>query len=200
MSKKWIGGVVLCLSAALACGGTSETAPRQDEGTSKKTANAAADQALRDAALAGRMDSMETAVENGARIDAKDADGRTALMYAAYNGHTPCGRWLVDRGAAVNEREALGRTALMFASTGPFVETVQLLLESGANPHDADQHEGWTALMFAAGEGQLEVVQVLLDHGANLSDKDFDGDEAADHAAQNGHPEVEAFLRSFKPE
>lgn len=200
MSKKWIGGALLCLGAVFACGGTSETVPQQDEEKSTETANVVADQALRDAALEGRMDSMKTAINDGARIDAQDAEGRTALMYAAFNGHTECGRWLLDRGAAVNERETLGRTALMFASTGPFSETVQLLLESGSNPHDADQYEGWTALMFAAGEGQLKVVQVLLDHGANLSDKDFDGDEAVDHAAQNGHSEVEAYLRNFRPE
>lgn len=202
MSKKRVGVAVLwmCMGVAFACGGASEPVVRQGEEKPTETANGVADQALRDAALEGRMDSMKAAVGDGAQIDGKDADGRTALMYAAFNGHTACGRWLLEQGAAVGERESLGRTALMFASTGPFSETVQLLLEAGSNPHDADQHEGWTALMFAAGEGQLEVVQVLLDHGANPSDKDFDGDQAADHAARNKHPEVEALLRNLKPE
>lgn len=202
MSKIGVSGVVLwvCLCATFACGGPSEPAGRQDEEKPTETADVVADQALRDAALEGRIDSMNTAVVDGARIDAKDGDGRTALMYAAFNGHTECVRWLFDRSAKVDERETLGRTALMFASTGPFPETARLLLENGANPHDADQYEGWTPLMFAAGEGQLEVIQVLLDHGANPSDKDFDGDQAADHAANNGHPEVEALLRGLRPE
>ena len=95
----------------------------------------------------------------------------------------------------VSARENVGRTPLMFASTGPFVETVQLLLTSGANPNDADEYEGWTALMFAADEGQLEVVRALLEFGANPSAIDDDGDVAADHAASNHHTEVEEVLR-----
>ncbi len=197
MSRGWVGVAVLwvCLGVAFACGGASGPGgQRQDEAPSP-TVNPVADQRLRDASLEGQFDLMVAAVDDGARIDARDADGRTALMFAAFNGYTECVRWLLERGAAVGARENLGRTALMFASTGPFPETVQLLLEFASNPHDADQFEGWTPLMFAAGEGQLEVVRVLLDHGANPNATDKDGDVAADHAAKNRHPEVEALLR-----
>ncbi len=83
----------------------------------------------------------------------------------------------------------------MFASSGPFPETAHLLLEFGSNPNDADEYEGWTPLMFAAAEGQIEVIRVLLDYGAIPSAVDRDGDVAADHAAQNRHPEVEDLLR-----
>jgi len=97
--------------------------------------------------------------------------------------------------SAEGARESVGRTALMFASSGPFPGTVQLLLESGSNPDDADEYEGWTPLMFAAAEGQLEVVQILLKFGADPSTVDKDGDVAADHAASNRHSEVEGVLR-----
>ena len=192
--------VVWCLlGVAGACGGTPEPTGQSSKPLPTAVVNPIADQALRDAALEGQIDLLAKAMTDGARVDAPDADGRTALMYAAFNGHTDCIRWLFDRGAAIGVREGQGRTALMFASTGPFSQTVKLLLESGANPHNADTFEGWTALMFAAGEGQLEVVQVLLDGGANPSDKDFDGDVAADHAAKNHHPEVEGLLRESMP-
>ncbi len=197
MSRGWVGVGVLCicLGVAFACGGASGTVEMPDEKPSAKAANPVADQSLRDASLEGQLDLMVAAVDDGARIDAQDVDGRTALMYAAFNGHTDCVRWLLERGAAVGARENLGRTALMFASTGPFPETVRLLLEFASNPHDADEYEGWTPLMFAAGEGQIEIVRVLLGNGANPSAKDKDGDVAADHAARNHHPEVEALLR-----
>ncbi len=196
MNKGFVGLTVVwfALGVAGACGGAAGPEIQKDQAASA-TANPVADQALRDASLEGHFDVMVTAIEDGARIDARDADGRTALMYAAFNGHTDCARWLLERGAEVGARENLGRTALMFASTGPFPETVQLLLEFASNPHDADEYEGWTPLMFAAGEGQLEVVRVLLENGANPSAKDKDGDFAADHAAKNRHPEVEAMLR-----
>ena len=197
MSRGWVGTAALWISlgVACACGGASGPNEQQDEAPLAPTVNPVADQTLRDAALEGRIDVMVAAVKDGARIDAVDADSRTALMYAAFNGHTECVRWLLDRGAAEGAREYVGRTALMFASSGPFSDTVELLLESGSNPDDADEYEGWTPLMFAAAEGQLEVVQVLLKFGADPSAVDNDGDAAADHAAQNRHPAVEGVLR-----
>ena len=197
MSRGWVGTAFLWISlgVACACGGGFGPNEQQDEAPPAPTVNPVADQTLRDASLEGRIDVMVAAIKDGARIDAIDADGRTALMYAAFNGHTECVQWLLERGAEEDARESVGRTALMFASSGPFPDTAQLLLESGSNPDDADEYEGWTPLMFAAAEGQLEVVQVLLKFGADPSAIDKDGDVAADHAASNRHLEVEGVLR-----
>jgi ankyrin repeat protein len=197
MSRGWVETAVLWVSlgVACACGGASGPNEQQDEAPPAPAVNQVADQTLRDASLEGRIDVMVAAVKDGARINAIDADGRTALMYAAFNGHTECVQWLLERGAAEGARESVGRTALMFASSGPFPGTVQLLLESGSNPDDADEYEGWTPLMFAAAEGQLEVVRVLLKFGADPSTVDKDGDVAADHAASNHHSEAEGVLR-----
>ena len=197
MSRGWVGTAVLSVGLGVACayGAVAEPREQQDPAAPAPTVNSVADQALRDAALEGRLDLVAAAVDQGARINAPDTDGRTALMYAAFNGHTECVRWLLEREEAVGAREYVGRTALMFASSGPFPETAKLLLDFGSNPNDADEYEGWTPLMFAAAEGQLEVIRALLDYGANPSAVDKDGDVAADHAASNRHPEAEALLR-----
>jgi len=84
----------------------------------------------------------------------------------------------------------------MYASSGPFPETVQLLLDWKADPNLVDTVEQWTALMFAAGEGQLEVVQILLKHGADPSLKDVDGDTALVFAQRNDHAQVTGLLES----
>jgi ankyrin repeat protein len=97
---------------------------------------------------------------------------------------------LLDHGAKVDPRDPAGRTALMYASSGPFVETVELLLEHGADPLAVDQEEHFTPLMFAASEGQAEVVRVLLEHGSDPSMMDVDGDTALSFATQHGHAEV----------
>ncbi len=89
----------------------------------------------------------------------------------------------------------MGRTALMYSSTGAFADTVELLLQNGADPNAADKSEVWTPLMFAAGEGQMEVVRVLLRHGAGPGLVDGDGDTAAEHALTKGHEEVARALR-----
>ncbi len=118
----------------------------------------------------------------------------TALMLAAYNGHTEIARVLLDHGARVDDRDGGGRTALMYAASGPYEETVRLLLEWKADPLAVDQEERFTALMFAAAEGHADVVQTLLRHGSDKDIVDVDGDKALDFAARNGHEEVVRLL------
>lgn len=197
MNRVTVGTAILWLGLAVpwACGGTSEQEKKEHRPTPEPAVNLAAEYALREASLEGQTVAMAAAVEQGARIDATDADERTALMFAAFNGHTESARWLLDRGAAVSSRDNVGRTALMFASTGPFPETVRVLLDYGSDPNVADEFEGWTPIMFAAGEGQLEVIRILLDHGADPSAVDKDGQVAADHAASTNHAEAEHVLR-----
>ena len=83
----------------------------------------------------------------------------------------------------------------MFAASGPFPQTVKLLVERGSELDAVDGFEGWTALMFAAGEGNEEVCKVLLEAGADPGLKDSDGDTALDHAKANQQKAVIELLR-----
>ena len=47
---------------------------------------------------------------------------------------------------------------LMYASSGPYPESVRLLLEWNADPLAVDGEEQFTALMYAAAEGQADVL------------------------------------------
>lgn len=145
------------------------------------------EQALRIAALNGRIEGVLSSLDRGAAPDAVDPDGRTALMMAAFNGHTETVKLLLDRGATVDAVDHIGRTALMYAASGPFAATVKLLIARGADPNVRDTDEGFTALMFAAAEGQVEVIKALLSHGSDVTIKDKDGDTALDFAEKNGH-------------
>jgi len=99
-------------------------------------------------------------------------------------------RFLLDQGAEVETANREGRTPLIFAASGPNPETVELLLQRGADPNRADDAEGWTSLMFAAAEGHVAVVQALLDHGANPALEDTDGETARAFARRSGHTDV----------
>ena len=147
-------------------------------------------QALRRAALEGQIEKVRASLDQGASPDARDADGRTALMMAAFNGHTKSAQLLMDRGAKVNVHDGVGRTALMYAAAGPNTQTVKHLIDHGANLDIQDTEEGFTALMFAAAEGEAEVIKVLLSHGANIKITDKDGDTALCFAKKNGHQEA----------
>ena len=92
----------------------------------------------------------------------------------------------------------MGRTALLYASTGPFPETVKILLDKGAKPNIIDSDEHFTPLMHAAAEGNLDVVKILLEYEADLSLTDVDGDDAESFARQAGHIQVAEYLQSVR--
>ena len=74
----------------------------------------------------------------------------------------------------MNARDNEGTTALVFAALGGDAETVQALLDAGADVN-AKNSDGWTALMQAASGGDAETVQALLDARADVNAKDNDG-------------------------
>jgi hypothetical protein len=148
------------------------------------------------AALDGKIEIIDQALENGFKVDMRDEEGRTILMYAAFNGRTDIIKRLIEAGADVNAQDQTGTTALMFAASGPNPDAVQMLLDHGAKVDTADNNEHWTALMWAGAEGQTEVVKVLLAHHADATIKEADGDTAESFAAKNGHGDVVAILQA----
>ena len=152
---------------------------------------------IHEASLNGIAADLEIALNSGTDINAKDEDGRTALMYAAYNGHTAIIEKLIKKGATVNLTDNYGRTALMFASSGSYPESVRLLLKNQADPNIADKDEHFTALMYAAAEGQTEVAKILLTFKADPKLKDIDGDNALTFARNNGHNDIVSLLQPF---
>ncbi len=149
---------------------------------------------LREAALEGLVQQIQTLLKQGTNANAADEDGRTALMLAAFNGYTSSVQALIKYGAKIDTRDQIGRTALIYAASGPNSEVVELLLTHKANPNVVDKEEAWTALMFAAAEGQKQVVSLLLEHDADVTLKDIDGETASDFAANAGHSDVVKML------
>jgi ankyrin repeat protein len=156
------------------------------------------EEAFWQAALDGELERVKALLKQGVMCDAVDQDGHTALMLAAYNGHSEIVRILLDAGCTIDQRDSMDRTALLYGATGPFPETVEMLLDNGAEPDMVDSDEHFSALMHAAAEGNLNVVKVLIRHGADRALKDVDGDDAASFAAQAGHMEVVAYLKSLE--
>lgn len=57
-------------------------------------------------------------LERGAEVDAKDSDGRTALIYAVRAGDLETVRMLVDAGAVIKRRDRFHMTAMLYAAKG----------------------------------------------------------------------------------
>ena len=58
---------------------------------------------------------MESLLSKGARIDAVDGQGNTALILSAKQGNMAGVEYLLKKGAAVDQKNASGETALMLA-------------------------------------------------------------------------------------
>ncbi|XP_060101463.1 ankyrin repeat domain-containing protein 54 [Heteronotia binoei] len=75
------------------------------------------------------------------------------------------------------------------------LETVQQLLEDGADPCASDD-KGRTALHFASCNGNDHIVQLLLDHGADPNQRDGLGNTPLHLAACTNHvPVITTLLR-----
>jgi len=146
------------------------------------------------------ISTVKALLANGANVNAKDIDGKTALMYASagvtvvkpdYNqvgggiivtlkeGCIDVVKALLANGANVNAKDINGWMPLMIASTQTkgHSDIVKALLANGANVN-AKTNKGDTALMIASGTGHVDVVKALLGNGANVNAKDIDGNTA----------------------
>lgn len=131
--------------------------------------------ALMKAAKAGSALVADELTEAGARVQARDADGRTALMYAAaYSRSGETLDVLLRSGADPLSADRNGMTALMYAvkQSSPESRIVRLLLLAGSDPNAADA-SGWTPLRLAAAyNASSEAAELLLGSGVKLPESE----------------------------
>jgi ankyrin repeat protein len=80
-------------------------------------------------------------LDAGAKVNAANNDGETALMLAASNGIINNVRALIMAGADVNARDKQGKTALMLAGEANEAAVVRLLKAHGAVEFEAPQKQ-----------------------------------------------------------
>jgi ankyrin repeat protein len=127
---------------------------------------------LHNAAMAGSSTVVRLLLENGATLNSRDKDRRTPLHLSAEMGHPGVTKLLLDQPDGkklVDSRNVWSETPLRHAVLGRHLETVKLLVESGADVNARDQWRE-TPLMCATTVGRRpenpEVTKVLKDHGA----------------------------------
>lgn len=82
----------------------------------------------------GDEEDVHEALENAAKVDTQDEDGRTALHMAAANAYISIATVLLKAGANTEIKNASGNTALHWACVAGSAPMVDLLLGHGANP------------------------------------------------------------------
>lgn len=142
------------------------------------------------AAAAGAADVIETLQKRGAQPRALD------LMLASTECHTAAVRVLLASGLKAN-LVSDGGTPLLAAAAANCVDTVQLLLERGADVNAKD-NDGWTALIKAASGGLVDLARLLLARGADPDIADKLDRTAWMYAAMAGHEDVAAVFTAAR--
>ncbi|XP_041969106.1 ankycorbin [Aricia agestis] len=189
-------GEVGALRAVLAAGAESAT-PDQHGGyplhyaAQMCGAPAATDHQSRGAAL----EVLRALVKEGrARVDVRDADGRTPLLWAASAGSAAAVLALHQTGANVEDADRDGLTALHCAAARGHTEALETLVGlCGARVDVADTH-GCTPLHYAAALGHADATSALLEHGADAHRQDRRGRSPAHTAAAKGQIETVRIL------
>jgi ankyrin repeat protein len=129
-----------------------------------KSSDGAGSTALMHAASGGTVSIMQTLVDAGADVNAKNARSATALHWAVADEAKV--KLLLLSGAAVDAKTAEGRTPLYAAATIPgAAAAMRHLIEAGADVNAATL-VGATPL-FPAVNASAEVTKLLLEKGAD---------------------------------
>ena len=153
-------------------------------------AGAAAQSPLVKAVKAVDRAGVTALLKERADVNAREADGTTALYWAATKNDVAIGSALIRAGADVKAASRYGITPLQVACLNGNAEFIELLLKAGADPNAATP-AGETALMTASRTGVADAVNALLARSADPNAKEsLRGQTALMWAAGEGHSEV----------
>jgi ankyrin repeat protein len=160
---------------------------------SEKARAIGANLALISASGHGQMAVVRQMIDANADVNAKDADGQTALMLASQHGHLQVAEFLLANKAEFNLYDVAARGD---------VERAGALLAGDPDRisrKDAqDCYKGETPLHWASQHGHLNVAELLVAKKAEVNARDDKGDTPLHSAAKYGHKEVAEFLLANK--
>jgi 26S proteasome non-ATPase regulatory subunit 10 len=160
-------------------------------------------QPLHWACTGGHVELCRLLIDRGARVDAQDESGWTALHIASSAGREQIVDILLTNsdGAAlealVNEQTETGQTALHYASSKGHTSIVERLLslDGVVARVELSDNQGQTALHRAASKGLLPVCRMLLNYRRQLLDlRDRQGNTALHLACEEDRGAVAEML------
>lgn len=128
------------------------------------------------AAIGDHREAARLLIDRGARVDSRDAQGRTPLAVAATYGNTDVAEELILKAADTMAEDTMYKdTPLHYAAMSGSTETADLLLSHGVDINVRSGHDGEPPLNYAAQNGNLEMVAFLLAKGAEVNMRDDTG-------------------------
>jgi uncharacterized protein len=122
---------------------------------------------LLDAARTGDVSRVRDAVAT-ADLEARDGEGRTALLLATRANDVEIARLLIAAGADVNAKDGIKDTPYLYAGAEGRDEILKMILATGrVNLKDTNRYGG-TALIPAADKGHPSTVRILIEAGVDI--------------------------------
>jgi uncharacterized protein len=148
-------------------------------------------------------DMVDFLIRNGADVNIKDSEGKTALLWSASNSLENA-KILISNDAKVNEAANDGMTPFLQATLGVSsgkvpIEMCEYLRKNGANINAELKRQSalkWTALHYAAANGDAELVKYLIKHGTNVNKATGEGSSPLFLAKLGGYDEVVKILKN----
>ena len=157
-------------------------------------AAAADDLPLISAVKSGNTQATRQLLAEGVDVDARQADGATALHWATHWNDLRTATLLIRAGADVNAKNELGVAPLSLAALNGNAAMVSALLNAGGDPNAA-LPSGETILMTGSRTGSAELVRVLLTEGAEVNGTaHWQKQTALMWAASEGHGDIVQLL------
>jgi len=152
---------------------------------------------LLQAAKDGNLANIETALDQGADVNAQNQYSSTVLMIAARHGHQAIVSKLLETpDIDINAKDMYGDTALMMAAWFGYLDVVECLLHGKNLQINSVNVEGNTALMLAADAGHKAIVARLIAiPGIKRNIRDAEGNTALMLACSEGYSDIVALLR-----
>eukprot|EP01083_Nonionella_stella_P039033 106149_1 len=139
----------------------------------------------------------------------RSGDGTTALMMAAHNGHAGIVDVLLKCDADSMQANTTGLNALASAAMQGHAEIVKLMYQHLLNVKNqqeivdfvnaGDGVNGWTPLHLACMGGHETVIKYLINVvKVDIFKKDYENKTGLEHAWQNGHQAIVAWLSQLE--
>jgi ankyrin repeat protein len=122
---------------------------------------------LHRAAAGGDVASISELLSEGAKIDARDGTGATALLVATHGNRVGAARALIEAGADVNAKDNIEDSPYLYAGARGHFEILKMTLSHGADLESTNRYGG-TALIPASERGHVETVRTLIEAGVDV--------------------------------
>jgi ankyrin repeat protein len=124
--------------------------------------------ALTRAAATGELAIVTLLIEAGAKIDAQNYTGRTALHESIWHLKSPVALYLLDHGATTDTRDRPGKTPLQEAIDNDLKPLALALIDKGADSDALDDKKNDTMRALIERRGWSDVAQAIDDRAARL--------------------------------